>query len=646
MSAAHIYHSALPLSPRTSIVRRLYKSYAHPLTRIVQGLPMSWDPAIVTVKCSHGIYLTVWSPCSRFIAIVVMGVSVAEIHIWDAVTLKRVKTLVSQGGHTRLLAFCAGSRLLTRISVNPEELITWDLQTGVPTGIIRLEQGEKKGDYRGDSLHLYVQEALSITYSGCGTMFGVLSRHRDVADIVTYNILSRKSTSHSVGRSAANMIWTHNERIRFITFGSGSVTVWEVGFVSEHPPMEVESLPIPNNFPIPNYFDSSKVFLFFPTLSRLAFSLEDSIIVWDAQHSKLLLSFVGTKATAMTFSSDGRFFACAVPGPEVYLWKDSPTGYTLHRRLVSGAWGTFKPWKPLLSPDGQSIIVSSGSGLQLWRTIDSTTSISSVPTQTLVRTTKPFVLDFSPDNSLAVAARLADNTVTILDLRSGVPRLTIDAGMKIYSLRVAENVVVVVGDGKIITWNLPQRDCAPNATANINDSIRTTTFNHSPWSLLPGVSPSASISPDFSHIAVAGVAVGQSRALNIYDATTGEYLVGSLSKGCAPWFTPDGREVWCRFDREAEGWTIVKDGESGSLKMEYLGPKRPPWRQPEVCPWTPSCGYKITDNGWILDSGGRRLLWLPPHWRSPEVYTIWSGRFLAFLDCGLPEAVILEILEE
>src|ERR1700679_3483117 len=51
-SAPHIYHSALPPSPKTSVVRQLYKQYAHPLARVVQGLPVSWEPAIATVY--HG----------------------------------------------------------------------------------------------------------------------------------------------------------------------------------------------------------------------------------------------------------------------------------------------------------------------------------------------------------------------------------------------------------------------------------------------------------------------------------------------------------------------------------------------------------------------------------------------------------------
>jgi len=55
---------------------------------------------------------------------------------------------------------------------------------------------------------------------------------------------------------------------------------------------------------------------------------------------------------------------------------------------------------------------------------------------------------------------------------------------------------------------------------------------------------------------------------------------------------------------------------------------------------------KTTDDGWVLNSNGKRLLWLPPHWRVDDMDKVWSARFLAFLHHQLPEAVILEVLEE
>jgi len=585
---------------------------------------MSWDPVVAAVKCSYEILHAVWSPCSRFIAIDCS----TEIQILDGVTLERVKSLALQRGHPQVLTFSADARLLTGLSGWSEESTSWDLQTGVPVSAISTEQEEGQWVYT---------EPASITYSECGTMFGVLFKRHDVTVIITYNVLSGRSVGyHQFERSVTGMIWTHGKCVRFAALEPGSITIWEVGFISEHPAAEVESLPTPGNF------DLTREFLFLPTLSRLAFVLKNRIFVWDIQHSKLLLSCVDIEEpTKMTFSSDGRFFACATNGPEIYLWKDSPTGYTLHRKLMSSASKYFDPWKPLLSPDGRSILAFKDSTLQLWHTTDTSTSLSSVPTQTF-QSANHFVLGFSPGEPLAAAARLGDNTATVLDLRSGVPRLKIDAGMEIYGLGVAGSTVIVVGDGRIVTWNLPQSDRVLNATTNIDDSTRTTTFDPPvAWMWLP---PSASISPDFNHIAIVRVDVAQSQGLNIYDMTTGKHLAGIKSDAYATWFTPNGHELWCCCPPDkVQGWAIVKDSESDPLKMECLEPTQ---RPPEGCPWIHPRGYRVTDDGWIHNSNGKRLLWLPPHWRPHEMDKMWSGCFLAFLHYQLPEVVILEVLEE
>ena len=119
----------------------------------------------------------------------------------------------------------------------------------------------------------------------------------------------------------------------------------------------------------------------------------------------------------MTFSSDGRFFAYGTRGPEVYLWKESPTGYVLHHKFVLS---TGYSGNPHLSPNGQSIVASNGDTLHLWRTEDSVTTLS-IPTPTFQHTGS-FILEFSPDKSLMATARATDNTATVLDLKSGVPR--------------------------------------------------------------------------------------------------------------------------------------------------------------------------------------------------------------------------------
>ena len=81
-SPRRICISALPLSPRTSIVREVYKQYEGPLVRIVRGLQTSWEPVVTTVY-GKGVQGAVWSPCNRFTAVA----KSEAVGIRDAATL-------------------------------------------------------------------------------------------------------------------------------------------------------------------------------------------------------------------------------------------------------------------------------------------------------------------------------------------------------------------------------------------------------------------------------------------------------------------------------------------------------------------------------------------------------------------------------
>jgi len=532
-------------------------------------------------------------------------------------TLEPLKSFVSPNYETYSLTFSTKGHLLTWSGVGTGEVVSWDVQTGVQTSAIYPGQGKS------------AQEPFSITHSTCGMMLGVLFKDKDITSIHTYDLSGTPKYNHPIKGSVIDMIWTHSESLRFPTLGSGSITVWEVGFASEHPPMEVVTFPTPNNF------DPLNEFLFLPSLSQLAFVVENTVLIWDVQHSQLLLHHADVgKPWKMSFSTDGNFFACGTCDQGVYLWKESPTGYILHQRFIPTTSFT----KPLLSPDGQSIIMSSGPMLQLWPTIGPITSPSSTPNPASQRArTGHSILGFSPDEPLAAFVKWRDNTVTVCDLRSGTPQLIIDTGMEVCGLGVAGGTIVVVGDKKIVTWNLPKGDYTSGARVNTEDSIQETVFDHPRRRRID----STSISPDLRYIAFSMAKTN----VQVYDMSTGKWLEGpgQLSPGTLQWFTPDGGQIWCHHFGSVEGLAIIKDNESNPLRLENLQPSN----QPEVSPWKSSQGYKVTDDGWVLSSSGKHLLSLPLHWRSlRETERVWNGQFLSLLHRGLPEAVILELLEE
>jgi len=461
----------------------------------------------------------------------------------------------------------------------------------------------------------------------------------DDATVNTYNVLSGTHIcSHLVEGLVKDGIRAHGECLRFTTMTPGSITTWEAVFASTHAPTKVETLPIPDGC------RDLESLLVHPTLPRLAFICEGRVRVWDTQHSEFLLDSAHRVFDyTMSFSPDGRFFTSNGVTPEhgftgIYLWKESHTGYVLHQRLIPDSSNTL----PRISPNGRSVIAFGGTIIQLWHTTESTTSRSAVSAQTSRSNGRDFALGFSPDEALAAVVREGDKTITVVDLESGVPRLTIDAGMEVYGLGVTGSNIIAIGEGEIVTWDLPAGDHVLDLRANITDSVRTVTFDNDrhgigrPKSVI-------SMSPDLHHVAIVRNSDPDYSCLGLYDAHTGQHLqtVTHDHSIYTPWFTPDGREVWCvRYDGGLDGWKVVEDSKSDVTELEHLGSTE---HQPDGPPSRSSRGFQVRDDQWILSPSGKRLFWLLPQWRVWYRRRVWGKRFLVLLRKELPEAVILEL---
>lgn len=578
---------------------------------------MSWDPAIAIVKLPNQFSYATWSPCNQYIAI---SRHLGEgVQILDAVTLKQLKFLQSLNppkpprGRSCFPTFSPDSRTLTDFGGDSRLLTCWDLQTGVPVCKII----ERPAGY-----------ICSTTYSECGTMLGILFRDERNYDIPfaigTYNSHSGTPICyHPIEGSAVHRIWACDGCVQFATLDAWFITIWEVRFTSTDPPTQVRSLPTPHDF------NPWGRFLFHPTPPRLAFGVKQTLFVWDVYHSKFLLEYTDFESGTQAFSSDGHFLICMAGVGEIYIWEELPTGYTLYQKLE---FNKQRVDQLFLSPNGQSVVVSNSSTIQLLHTKDSTTSAPRVVPQ-LVDHNKHSILVFSQDGSLAVTTQVHSNTVTVLNLRSGLPCLNIDTGMPVYGVGVTRTVVAAVCDSKVITWNIPIEDCVYNTNVDINDSVQTISFHY------PGDEKLyfASISPDFNHFVITA------GGLRLYDMSTGKLLGGSNADNDVICFTSDSHEVWC-FSYVCEWrWAVVQDSGSNVMGLKCLDPSGVP---SGVLPWQSPHGCKVTKDGWILSSSGKRLLWLPHHWRLGERNQVWGGQFLAILDNSLPAVVILELPEE
>jgi hypothetical protein len=226
--------------------------------------------------------------------------------------------------------------------------------------------------------------------------------------------------------------------------------------------------------------------------------------------------------------------------------------------------------------------------------------------------------------------------------------------MVVCGLRVIGNAVVVAGDKKVVVWNLPEGNFLPGARMNVEDSVRTIDFNNDPGERKPvdgGTSTGegspannrvvvALVSRDFRYVATLVPTIGF--YLGLYDTSIGRLSSGTITHGEGPlWFTPDGQKICCAIRGKAvEVAEISQDGHMDPpTRVNVADIEDKAWG----CPWLPSHGHEATSDGWILGPGGKRLLMLPPHWKSFAETRVWNEKFLALLHGTLSELVILEL---
>ena len=569
------------------MVRQIYKRYERPLVRVVHGSPTSWGP-VVAAMYDADIHRAVWSPCNRFIAVT----KKAAAELRDAVTLALLNTFECPSPEPLSLNFSPDSRLLAGFTSG--RCTSWDLRTG---GSVEV------GINLPDELYAINSNFIPV-YSTDAKMIAVVSAdNRSETVIITFDLFTRRAHLHPVSEGRViPPIWTRGEFLRFATVEPGHITIWEANFTFTHPPKAVESLPTLDDI------SAFARFLFLPTHSRLAIASPGTLLVWHARDSKLLLKISDSDPSDISFSSDGRFFACLFrPDGEVRVWKESLSCYILHQRLMFSSLPR-RPG-PFLSPDGTSGIICSYSTVRLWHTKHPVLPSHPIPAARLHR---EFVLEFSPCGTLAAFTRELENTVTVLNLQSSGPQLVVDADMEVRSLGVTGSTIVVVGRERIIAWNV----VAGNARAGINDSVRIVTFDSSPPSFFGPPFLWMSTSPDLSRIVALGFSQSADRSpvgVQIYDMSTGRCLAGAaLDIGMLKSLPVDSRLlIQAKVHTHRDCGSLQMDARSGahpSMIPPCIGWKslRTTNPAPQGCSlWAPPLPQKGYSPGSWLRSHGR-----------------------------------------
>jgi len=437
-SAPHIYHSALELSPQSSIIREYYHSSPQgPGPRVVCGLPGSWDqPATI-----NGDYETfTWSPCGQAFS----ARTSTSVEVWDALTLERCSNLPltecqaatelwDQDYHpSGILAYSPDGQFLA--GCFGSAIAIWDIQTGGVVEEIDISDIPK-----------------SLVWSLDGKTIGaILTAGVETWTSVAYDISSGKRTSTSRFLSSVEpYLWPYENTLRaMVVLGhKGPQAIINI--------LQVQ--PTPTNNPIESFSIDLKLYdnptpptiSFSPSTYRISAITYESVFLgtlfaFDIQNSKALLQEGYFMANCL--SPDGCFLVASKMTGDIHVWKYTPEqDYSLWRKFLP--WGSEYniPQSYQFSPTSFSVLISRGDFLEVKH-------LESPATNPPVGGAHHCNV-LSADGTYAITALEFGSTVTITNLHKNSSQF-IKTEFGIYGLALTGNILLVEGRYELAGWRL------------------------------------------------------------------------------------------------------------------------------------------------------------------------------------------------
>lgn len=590
-SATHIYHSALELSPLSSIVRKFYYyQRPHPSPRVVIGIPDSWEPR-TSVSANHSYYLSsTWSPCGQSIAAVAEGV----VRAWDALSLKPISTFQSPKITTKFrhgLAFSPDGYSLAGCS--DTGIVIWDTQTG---GVVKEIECE------------VTSSGLELVWALDGKTIGTISPM--VSGTLTMHIHNTATcitlTSITLQSRHKPYFWAHGKSFQVVTttawdqMGS-KINIFEVG----------STLTKIKSFPLKSH---SHLGSFSPTTYRISVSApgdhshNPELLVLDISNSESLLQVTGSFRCS-SFSPDANLFGASTKD-HIHIWRYASGYYTQWRKFQQNSTSL------QFSPTSSSILAHAGTLLHVIHSdyspatlaVESVTTVHSMPRDA-----------YSPYGTYIATTQRGESAITITNLHSQNPSPSqfIDTNFNISDIVLTGNVLLVKGLDTVVAWLLTEEGTVDgvfgNRRANQNDSI----WDMSLQDTTPEGTSSQGKNPSFwtrllqrGHVekqnghghlefsvgdGIAALGYRNRFDIQIYHTETGEIL-----KPERPVFHPE--QIWYRFNNPHQDDCDLYHHNS------YKHHK------PLECDWPVS--QKTLQEGWIKDTDGMHRLWLHPHWRT------------------------------
>ena len=578
ISAVHIYHSALELSPLSSIVRRLYYHRRRtPFPRVVAGIPDTWEEGI-RLCAKDRYHAHTWSPCGRFIAAQAYG----TVDILDPLSSELLSTFTrSDPGCAVQLAYSLDGHSLA--SLSSTSLTIWDIQTG---GVAR--EIECSAD---STIPLtWSLDGATICTIACSCLdqyFDVMPRLLDDVYNYTVNVHDVASgttlSSGTLQSRCKPRLWAHNTSFRVFTIEQGdqdfTINIFEVGSTLT----EVES------FQIEPWGRPGVILPFSPTTYRISIPSSDldGLRILDIRTSECLLEVLrdgrGIEFHPHSFSSDGSLFA-ASSWIGIRTWKYTSGRYTPWREFLSTPVSMFSLFSPQFSPASSSILYNHDGLLQIWR-LDS----------------PPVVAHPDGGKSLAVISHcstyiatgcVANSTVTVTNLISPTPPQFIDTDMYVHALTLTGNVLLVWGDRELVAWRLTEKGIVDGASAD-----RRADRGNSIWTV-PTSSPTFTSLTLLVEDQTVAIKYGESNIIHVYHTGTGEVLAPAQ---VSP--HPYAREyvLWDMY--RCRHYPHHRDLNVPSIPSEDEWPVT----------------WAALGEGWVKDLEGKHRLWIPAEWRGRGV---------------------------
>ena len=527
---------------------------------MVAGAPDSWDQSISisSGQVSHYTNST-WSPCGQFVAALTKG----AVEIRDPLSSELLSTLTKSD--TQLicgLAYSPDGRSLACLSNTA--LVIWDIQTG---GVAR-EIG-----------HGSVSDNSSLVWSLDGRMVGTVEG-QETSTVHIYDITLGTTWSPGTLQSHHEPhLWAHNTSFQAVTMRWDcqdlTIDIFMVGSILT----KTESFHIKLS---EQYFQIGS---FSPTTYRVSISVNGCLVVLDIRSLQYLLEQVQS-FSSQCFSSDGSFFAASSLSG-THIWRYTSGSYTPWRELQTQDLTIFYESSLLFSPTLSSILYCFTGIIRVWH-FDSPPTRAHSNNHTLLAV-------LSCCGTYIATSHWGGSTVTITNLHLQTASQFIDAGVKIDSLALTGNVLLVtssneLGYEEVTAWLLTENGVVDGVFAN-----RRAGHGDSIWNVSGNVTSGFLIGDQ-----VATIEIGSTT--HIYHTRTGEVLESarapprSHSQDYPPWRVRYGHHYpnYCRVGKQSTpsegGWLVSQD----TLR-----------------------------EGWVKDPEGMHRLWIPVEWRTPSMDPGW-----------------------